>query len=106
MGIGDAAEIFERAQIVLGDAVTVGIHPPQLPLGDGMAAFGGVLQRVQRGRRRSRSRHGRSHLLQRLGIQGLRRGRTGLGGDEGKRGILVDRRTIKRESGTRHRRGP
>jgi hypothetical protein len=38
MRIGDAAEIFEGAQIVLGDAVAIGIHPPELPLRERMAA--------------------------------------------------------------------
>ena len=51
MRVGDAAEIFERAQIVLGDAVAIGIHPAELPLRDGMAAFGRILQRRQRAAR-------------------------------------------------------
>ena len=48
MLVGDAAEIFERPQVVLGDAVAIGVHPAEFPLGDRVAAFGGVLQRVQR----------------------------------------------------------
>src|SRR5207244_4391033 len=39
MGVGDTAEIFEGADVVLGDAVTVGVHLAQFPLRDGMAAF-------------------------------------------------------------------
>jgi hypothetical protein len=50
MRVGDAAEIFEGAQVVLDDAIAIGIHPAELPLRHGMAALGGVLQRVQRGR--------------------------------------------------------
>jgi hypothetical protein len=42
MLVGDAAEIFEGAQIVLGDAVAVGIHPPELPLRHGVTALGGI----------------------------------------------------------------
>ena len=44
MLVGDAAEIFKRPQIVLGDAIAVGIHPAELPLRHRMAALGGVLQ--------------------------------------------------------------
>ena len=32
MRVGDAAEIFEGAQIVLDDAIAIGIHPAELPL--------------------------------------------------------------------------
>ena len=49
MGIGNAAEILEGANVVLGDAVAIRVHPPQFPLRDGMTAFGGILQRSQRG---------------------------------------------------------
>ena len=48
MLVGNPAEIFEGAQIVLGDTLALGIHPAELPLCDGMTAFGGVLQRSQR----------------------------------------------------------
>ena len=109
MLVGDAAEIFERAQIVLGDAIAVGIHPAQLPLGHGMAAFSGVLQGVQ-GRRGRGSRRGRrrSHLLQGLGIQGLGVQRLGGGlGDHGKSGILgLAGAPSNANPGACHRRGP
>ena len=67
VGIGDTAEILERPKIISSDAIAVCIHPPQFPLGDGVTAFGGVLQRGQRRVRRGR----RDHLLQGRGRPGL-----------------------------------
>ncbi len=104
MRVGDAAEIFEGAQIVLDDAIAIGIHPAELPLRDGMATLGGVLQRSQRGRgNRSRGRRCGRDLLQGLGRDGLRGG--GLV-PHGQRGVRLHRRAIKCESRSRHRRGP
>ncbi len=68
MLVGNAAEIFERPQIVLGDAIAIGIHPPQLPLGHGMTVFGGILQGAERRRGRRGSR-GRNRLFQGRGTQ-------------------------------------
>ena len=48
VGIGDAAEILERAQIVLGDAVALGVHPAKFPLRDRVTVLGRVLQGGQR----------------------------------------------------------
>jgi len=43
VSIGDTAEIFEGAQIVLRDAIAQGVHPPELPLCDEMSLFSGIL---------------------------------------------------------------
>ena len=104
MRIGDAAEILEGAQIVLDDAIAIGIHPAELPLRHGMAALGGVLQRVQGrcGNRRRRRRCGR-HLLQGLGRDSLRGGRLVA---HGQRRARLHRRAVKCESGSGHRHGP
>jgi hypothetical protein len=104
MRVGDAAEIFEGAQIVLDDAIAIGIHPAELPLRHGMATLGCVLQRGQRGRGNRRCRRGRRWSL----LQGLRRDSLRGGGlvHHGQRGVRLHRRAIKCESGSRHRRGP
>ena len=44
--VGDAAEILERLEVVLGDAVAFGIHAAELPLRQRVAFFGGVFERV------------------------------------------------------------
>jgi hypothetical protein len=46
MAVGDAAEIFERLEIVLGHAVAFGVHAPEFPLRQRVALFGGVFERV------------------------------------------------------------
>ena len=45
MGVGDAAEIFERANVVAGDAVAFRIHAAELPLRHCVAIRGGVFER-------------------------------------------------------------
>ena len=97
--VGDAAEIVEGAQIVLGDAFAIGVHPAELPLRDRMAAFGGVLQRGQRvGRNGCRHRRRRNRLLQ--GRCGARLGRNHRDSRVG-----IDRRTVESE-GRNRRSGP
>ena len=44
MGVGDAAEIIERAQIAARHAVARRIHAAELPLRHRVALLGGVLQ--------------------------------------------------------------
>ena len=46
VAVGDAAEILEGLEIVLRDAVALGIHAAEFPLRDGVAFLGGVFQRV------------------------------------------------------------
>ena len=93
MRAGDAAEIFEGAHVVLGDAVAVGIHPAQFPLCDRMAALGGILQCGQRSIRDA----GRWSLL-------LERGRgSGLSGNHRDSRILIDRGAVKGVRGTSQR---
>ena len=48
VAVGDAAEIFERAQIVLRHAVALGVHAAELPLRQRVALLGGVLKRGHR----------------------------------------------------------
>src|SRR5262245_46320585 len=45
VGIGDATEIFEGAQVAALHPVALGIHAAELPLGERVALLGGVLQR-------------------------------------------------------------
>ena len=46
--VGDTSEILEGFGIVLGDAITLGIHAAELPLRHRLALLGGILQRRQR----------------------------------------------------------
>ena len=46
MAVGDAAEIFERLEVVLLDAVAFGVHAAELPLRQRVAVFGGVFERL------------------------------------------------------------
>ena len=45
VGVGELLEIFERAIVVAGDAVAVGIHAAELPEREAVAVLGGILQR-------------------------------------------------------------
>jgi hypothetical protein len=45
---GDAAEIFERLEIVLRDTLASGVHPAELPLCQRVTHFGSVFERVHR----------------------------------------------------------
>src|SRR5205823_11630292 len=88
--IGDAAEILEGAHIVLGDAITVGVHPPELPLGDGVTTLGGVLQRSQR----CLGCGGRDHFFQ-------GGGGAALGRNDGNGCLRRGRRTVKSQCSAR-----
>jgi hypothetical protein len=68
MGVGNAAKIFERPQIILFDAVARGVHAAELPLGNGMTVGSG--ERIDAvlgvaGAQRPRSRHldGSPHVI-------------------------------------------
>ena len=48
VAVGDTAEIFERLEIVLRDAITFGVHATELPLRNRVTFFGGIFERVHR----------------------------------------------------------
>src|SRR5262249_19526278 len=48
MGVGDLAEIIERAQIIAWHAIAVGVHAVKLPLRHWLTLLGSVLQRGER----------------------------------------------------------